>query len=432
MKLKGRLALLLVAFTSLYAMVNWGIHTFVIMPGFVEVEQSQATESVRRTVTALTREIAVLDSLCSDWADWDDAYRFIEDHNPEFIKSNLVAETFTSNRLNLLLFYDLAGNYVAGNTYDLSTGQAFPIPDFPINKRPRDTSLFSRLSNRAALAGIFTTSQGPMLLAARVIRHSNNTGPRKGYLLMGYFLDSRRITNLGQQTVQNLALIPAASLSGPEREIFTRLTPANDFLHLAADQEEMRAYTSFADLNGAPALLVKVTLSRGIFSHGQRTMRLSLALTIVAGFLVMFPLLYLAHTKIVKPIGLLLEQIATIRRQGALRPFAVTKGATEIDTVVAEFNTLANQLAAKEREQAAASQERERLIGELQAALAKVKLLKGLLPICSSCKKIRDDQGYWNQIETYIRDHSEASFTHGICEDCARKLYPEYYESQNS
>ncbi|MFH1980504.1 MAG: PAS domain S-box protein [Pseudomonadota bacterium] len=69
--------------------------------------------------------------------------------------------------------------------------------------------------------------------------------------------------------------------------------------------------------------------------------------------------------------------------------------------------------------------EREILIQELQHALAKVKSLSGLLPICASCKKIRDDAGYWNQIETYIRDHSEADFSHSICPECAKKLYPE-------
>jgi hypothetical protein len=57
-----------------------------------------------------------------------------------------------------------------------------------------------------------------------------------------------------------------------------------------------------------------------------------------------------------------------------------------------------------------------------------VRELKGLLPICSSCKKIRDDNGYWNQIENYISRHSRAEFTHSICPDCAKKIYPEYYK----
>ncbi|MBU6400535.1 MAG: response regulator, partial [Verrucomicrobia bacterium] len=68
--------------------------------------------------------------------------------------------------------------------------------------------------------------------------------------------------------------------------------------------------------------------------------------------------------------------------------------------------------------------ERQQLIVELQDTLAKVKTLTGLLPICASCKKIRDDQGYWKQVETYVAEHSDAKFSHGLCPDCVRKLYP--------
>ena len=71
--------------------------------------------------------------------------------------------------------------------------------------------------------------------------------------------------------------------------------------------------------------------------------------------------------------------------------------------------------------------ERQRLILELQEALNRIKTLKGLLPICAACKKIRDDKGYWTHMESYIRQHSEADFTHGICPSCAQKFYPEEY-----
>lgn len=66
----------------------------------------------------------------------------------------------------------------------------------------------------------------------------------------------------------------------------------------------------------------------------------------------------------------------------------------------------------------------EERTAELRDALSRVKVLSGLLPICSSCKKIRDDQGYWNQMELYIREHSEAEFTHSLCPECAQKLFP--------
>ena len=67
-------------------------------------------------------------------------------------------------------------------------------------------------------------------------------------------------------------------------------------------------------------------------------------------------------------------------------------------------------------------------ITELKATQARVKVLSGLLPICASCYKIRDDKGYWNRLESYIHEHSEAHFTHGVCPTCSRKLYPELHE----
>jgi len=83
------------------------------------------------------------------------------------------------------------------------------------------------------------------------------------------------------------------------------------------------------------------------------------------------------------------------------------------------------QLTAEIAQRKEAESAREKLILELQNALLKIRMLSGLLPICSSCKKIRDDRGYWEQIEVYIKDHSEADFSHSICPECTEKLYPE-------
>lgn len=69
-----------------------------------------------------------------------------------------------------------------------------------------------------------------------------------------------------------------------------------------------------------------------------------------------------------------------------------------------------------------AEEEKEKILQELQIALENIKTLRGLLPICAYCKKIRNDQGYWEQVETYIKSHSLADFTHGICPDCMKKL----------
>jgi hypothetical protein len=98
-----------------------------------------------------------------------------------------------------------------------------------------------------------------------------------------------------------------------------------------------------------------------------------------------------------------------------------------VEQRTAELSKTNENLILEVAEREKAEQEREQVIVKLQQALAQVKRLSGFLPICASCKKIRDDQGYWQQVEAYIRDHSEAEFSHGLCPECAKMLYPDLF-----
>ena len=112
-----------------------------------------------------------------------------------------------------------------------------------------------------------------------------------------------------------------------------------------------------------------------------------------------------------------------VRRGGAPFPVSVVSAPLrEAGSVVASVTAFRDISEVKRAEA-----EREKLICELQQALAEIKTLHGILPICASCKKIRDDSGAWHQLEVYIRDRTDAEFSHGLCADCAAKLYPEYF-----
>ncbi|MBU1052637.1 MAG: response regulator transcription factor [Proteobacteria bacterium] len=97
------------------------------------------------------------------------------------------------------------------------------------------------------------------------------------------------------------------------------------------------------------------------------------------------------------------------------------------DELLATINALLRMKSAEEKAKKAV-EEHDRTIKQLKEALLQVKTLSDLLPICMHCKKIRDDQGYWNQIEEYINKYTDTRFSHCICEDCMKNLYPEYWE----
>src|SRR4030042_3205424 len=104
---------------------------------------------------------------------------------------------------------------------------------------------------------------------------------------------------------------------------------------------------------------------------------------------------------------------------------ALARASNDMAARLKESHTSMASLQQEIIERKRAEAEREKMIGDLQEALSQVKTLSGFIPICASCKKIRDDKGYWEQVEAYIREHSEAEFSHGLCPECMKKLYPD-------
>lgn len=111
--------------------------------------------------------------------------------------------------------------------------------------------------------------------------------------------------------------------------------------------------------------------------------------------------------------------------------FLVWKARTLVEDALNERKEANDALSEEIEERKLTEEENKRLIEELQDSLQQVKTLSGLLPICSRCKKIRDDQGYWNQLESFFRNHApEVVFTHSICPDCLDELYPKFYNNK--
>jgi len=95
------------------------------------------------------------------------------------------------------------------------------------------------------------------------------------------------------------------------------------------------------------------------------------------------------------------------------------------EAIMMTRNQLLDRMAELTNEVASVNRELRDRIRELEEARERIRVLHGFIPICAACKKVRDDEGYWREIEGYIRDHSEADFSHGICPDCMKRLYPE-------
>ncbi|MFH0975510.1 MAG: response regulator [Spirochaetota bacterium] len=138
-----------------------------------------------------------------------------------------------------------------------------------------------------------------------------------------------------------------------------------------------------------------------------------------------------AFSYLLKPVDidqLLLHIRHALEKQEAQEKIAAHN--KEQESINLKLSIINADLEKEIKERKRAEEEKEKLIVELKEALSKIKTLTGMLPICANCKRIRNDKGVWEQVEIYIKSRSEAEFTHGICPDCARKLYPEFYNGK--
>ena len=136
------------------------------------------------------------------------------------------------------------------------------------------------------------------------------------------------------------------------------------------------------------------------------------------------------HAALIAEVGFAKDYAADLRKQdGTIMHCLITTVARrDSEGSVVGFQGTIRDITERKK----AEEDRERLIEQLQQALAEIKKLGGILPICAACKKIRNDKGYWQQIEQYISDHSDTFFSHSICPDCAKKLYPQIFGKESA
>jgi methyl-accepting chemotaxis protein len=248
---------------------------------------------------------------------------------------------------------------------------------------------------------------------------------------MGRRFDASQLKRMGEQTQVALEMWSPSTDSLPSQaKTYLELVDANSTNALieALDDNQLHGYTHIDGLNSKPALILRATFPRPIAQQGRTALTIALSSTFGFTLLLILLLYYILQRQIGTPIKRLTDHLAKIRHNGELAPYRGKLPANEIGVLGEEFGVLINQLNEQLQERERLEKAQMETINQLVTSLAEIKTLRGIIPICASCKQIRDDEGAWSQVESYVRDHSDAEFSHGICPDCSEKLYGKRYE----
>jgi signal transduction histidine kinase/ActR/RegA family two-component response regulator len=196
MKLQSKTLLITVSAVVLMFGALFAVSSVVVWNGFATLERQDMRERVARARRSLEMEFGFLASMAGDWSFWDRSYEFVVKPNEEFIRANLTPETLVSLGVNAILFLDTEGRVVRADYVDLATEEAKELPRDLADRIWKSDPLTHFPELAGSHDGILVLAEGPMLISARPILTSNQEGPARGTLLMGRWLDEKKIQRL--------------------------------------------------------------------------------------------------------------------------------------------------------------------------------------------------------------------------------------------
>jgi len=352
MSLKTKVALIVTAVFVLYAIAEYAVQRFIIYPEFIAMEQDEGKKNMARVLRALKNEIHHLDNLCHDWSAWDDTYAFINAPTDKYIDANLTLSTFVDNNIHLISFLDVNGKRIRSKARNLETGALIRLPYFEKDHFRSSEPLIAFETKEQPLvnvkiAGVFMTAKGPMLIASRPILTSNNEGPIRGAVIMGRFLNAQIVENLIKQTLMQFRLLPLSAASTPQhlQAMCKRITTKKPyFVDYITNDNQLRIYGLYKDIQGNNAFLVQVQIDRLITIRGEKIMHQALLSKAIAGLAVLIVILLLFHYTTLKPLDSLRNSILKVGRTGDLTVPLSGFHHDEIGDLATEFDKMLRQL----------------------------------------------------------------------------------------
>ncbi|MCP3899416.1 MAG: HAMP domain-containing protein, partial [Desulfobacteraceae bacterium] len=354
---------------------------------------------LQRAKNVIDNELSNLEILCVDWSSWDDIYDYVNNRNDRFEATNLPDGIMQHLGIHLFFILNSKNEVVWRGLYDHDFENDIDLKGFDKSSFPENHQLLKKNSANSKKSiynlGVLDSENGPILIASSAILKSNDEGPVTGTVIMGKYLSKNITDNLDSQLQIGFKIIPFDELKGSEKIRSIEAEIINKDWHIETGKEKLNVYTAYLDINSNIAFILKVPFPRDISKNWKKTLLFSSVLILVMNLLILLVLHFLLRKFIIKPILVLTDFTSDIKLNNNFHHRVSIKQTDEIGTLADSMNNMVSNIADKTN---LLTQSNLRL----QKSLDEIRTLRGILPICCHCKEIRDDEGYWHQIECYI------------------------------
>jgi serine phosphatase RsbU (regulator of sigma subunit)/sensor domain CHASE-containing protein len=282
-----------------------------------------------------------------DWSAWDDTYNFINNLSPSYIQSNLVPNTLANLKVNLMLFIDNSGKIVYGTGFDIGSKKYQPIPGEISTRLTPDNLLLKHSDLTSNYTGIINLASGAMLITSQPIITSNNSGPIRGTIIVGRYLDDIAINQLSKSARLPLSLyqindnkLPPKVKNNYEKLLERKTTTLVE----AIDENSISGYSLIKDVYGQPALLLQVDMPRTSYQKSKSSFYYMMATLIAAGIVFDILILFLLERSILHRLSLLIDGVSTVREKKNLSLRLPLSGKDEISQLIGNINQMLETL----------------------------------------------------------------------------------------
>ncbi|SMC38134.1 HD domain-containing phosphohydrolase [Sporomusa malonica] len=309
----------------------------ILVNGYYQLEKSDTERNVKRAVKAVENEIDSLDNFVKDWAQWDESYDFIESRSQEYIDANLVDLTFISQRINFIMYTDLAGRIIYARAFDWDRREEIQLTEEMAAKLAAVKPIANRTPVLGINKGVLNLPEGQLLIAAGAISNSKGTASARGVLLVG-----RYVTYVEKEIISERVQLPLDFASWDGSELTPDFISAQSYLSYRdevyvnpVDENYMAGYTVLSDVYGQPALMLRVLVHRDISHQGQQILNYFVVMLLIAGLVFGVAMLVLLERNVLSRLAKLsgiVEKIAKSKDLSIRLPVAGRDELTELAT----------------------------------------------------------------------------------------------------
>jgi len=341
--LRGRTFLVVAAAFLLAGGVLYFAVRSVTLESFQRLEEQEARDAMKRVLSALDYDLATVRSHATDYAEWDDTWKFARGENPEYFGTGMTDATFKSQHIDAIAIVDAADTLILGKRYAEETGTFGPLPASLAAMGPGHPLLLHHRRERGAITGYWLDPSGPMMVSAMPIVKSDGSGAFAGTIVFVRYLDEAGVKRLGERLLSRVSLGTGGAAEPAEGERVFLSDPS---------PEALAVHARLDFLNSPAPLLVHLDLPRPTLAEANLVLQRGIGAFAVLGCFTLVVVLLVLHRLVLSPLERIGTAVAEVARSGRTdRPLPVpAAGEGEFAELSRHFNEL---LAAIEKSRAA-------------------------------------------------------------------------------